>query len=258
MFPPQQSTPSRELQWPQVSRLLRENDPLFDVGVAQDQDAVAAAAAGGSSAAASAATPQKPAATASSASPSTPSRTSRPVESSQRAAARQAAIDELREVMAAPKDRVAAAAAAESGQALDDEDDTPSEVVMSVALDEEGSRSGEVIVKAGDDPYSLAADFCAKHALGEELLDPLVQEVRNTLLVVAELEVKRLTLQRDTARARAKRLQVSAGSTCLCVCVSLASMACLLAHLTVGDKQWRTLVPAFRALSNHVVWPAPR
>lgn len=256
MFPPQQSTPSRELQWPQVSRLLRENDPLFDVGVAQDQDAAGAAAVGGASAAA---TPQKPTATASSASPSTPSRTSRPVESSQRAAARQAAIDELREVMAAPKDRVAAAAAAESGQALDDEDDTPSEVVMSVALDEEGSRSGEVIVKAGDDPYSLAADFCAKHALGEELLDPLVQEVRNTLLVVAELEVKRLTLQRDTARARAKRLQVSAGSIVLVyLCVTLASMACLLAHLTVVDKQWRTLVPAFRALSNHVVWPAPR
>ena len=226
---------------------------MFDVGIAQDQDQDAAAAAGGASAAASAATPQKPTATASSASPATPSRTSRPGESSQRAAARQAAIDELREVMAAPKDRVAAAAAAESGQALDDEDDTPSEVVMSVALDEEGSRSGEVIVKAGDDPYSLAADFCAKHALGEELLDPLVQEVRNTLLVVAELEVKRLTLQRDTARARAKRLQVSAGSIVLvCLCVTLASMACLLAHLTVVDKQWRTLC----LLSEHypITW----
>lgn len=85
-------------------------------------------------------------------------------------------------------------------------DEAPSQVLMTVALDDHGS-TGEITVTVGDDPLQLATNFVAQHGLSSEFVDPLLREVQATLLDAYAMELRRTTLQRNSAQARNAELQ---------------------------------------------------
>lgn len=84
-------------------------------------------------------------------------------------------------------------------------EETGNEILI-MTIDIGDGRKDEILVKEDDDPHTLAENFCAKHRLGSEVKEALIEQIEQNLVYqAAEDDMSTLLSVNKSYESRAKR-----------------------------------------------------